>query len=106
MYPRRNKVDAAASTAAAGAAEVTDATVVNNAALKFKIPAKTTGKRYNALQLRAMYRLADLDGSGNIDFNEFIHAQRRMKKNWGTAKAATFLSMAMGKIQDSKPNAP
>ena len=41
--------------------------------------------------------MADLDGSGYIDFNEFIHAQRRMKKNWGTAKAATFLSMAMPK---------
>ena len=40
-----------------------------------------------------MFRLADLDGSGSIDFNEFIHAQRRMKKNWGIAKAATFLSM-------------
>ena len=28
-------------------------------------------------------------------YAEFIHAQRRMKKNWGIAKAATFLSMAM-----------
>ena len=38
--------------------------------------------------------MADLDGSGYIDFNEFIHAQRRMKKNWGTAKAATLRGVA------------
>ena len=58
--------------------------------------AKRTGKRYNGLQLRALYRMADLDGSGSIDFNEFLHAQRRMKKNWGVAKAATYLSLACG----------
>ena len=55
---------------------------------------KTTGKRYNTLQLRGLFRLADLDGSGSIDFNEFIHAQRRMQKNWGTAKAVNMM-MAM-----------
>ena len=29
-----------------------------------------TGKRYNYLQLKGMFRLADLDNSGSIDFNE------------------------------------
>ena len=57
--------------------------------------AKSTGKRYNTLQLRGLFRMADLDGSGSIDFNEFIHAQRRMKRNWGTAKAATMMMAAM-----------
>jgi len=57
--------------------------------------AKTTGKRYNTLQLRGLFRMADLDGSGSIDFNEFIHAQRRMRKNWGTAKAATMMMTMM-----------
>ena len=50
-------------------------------------------------QLRGMFRMADLDGSGSIDFNEFIHAQRRiptsMKKNWGTVKAAALMTAAM-----------
>ena len=62
---------------------------------------KTTGKRYNALQLRGLFHMADIDGSGTIDFNEFIHAQRRMKKNFGTAKAATYMSMAMQKQRES-----
>jgi hypothetical protein len=43
-------------------------------------PRPQTGKKYNYLQLKAMFRLADLDNSGSIDFNEFLHAQRRVKK--------------------------
>ena len=35
--------------------------------------AEQTGKRYNVLQLKGMFRMADLDGSGSIDFNEFLH---------------------------------
>ncbi len=66
--------------------------------------AERTGKRYNALQLRALFRIADLDGSGSIDFNELLLAQRRMQKSWGVAKAATFLSMAM-KSTTKKPDA-
>ena len=40
-----------------------------------------TGKKYNYLQLKAMFRLADLDNSGSIDFNEFLHAQRRAEED-------------------------
>ena len=43
-------------------------------------PRPQTGKKYNYLQLKAMFRLADLDNSGSIDFNEFLHAQRRVKR--------------------------
>ena len=67
---------------------------------------KTTGKKYNVLQLRGLFRMADLDGSGSIDFNEFIHAQRRMKKSWGTAKSATMLAMAasaQAKQREARP---
>ena len=32
-----------------------------------------TGRSYNFLQLKGLFRLADLDGSGSIDFNEFLH---------------------------------
>ncbi len=60
-----------------------------------------TGKKsYNALQLRALFRLADIDGSGSIDFNEFLHAQRRMAKNWSKAKSAAFMTMALKSSQD------
>ena len=44
-------------------------------------PRPQTGKKYNYLQLKAMFRLADLDNSGSIDFNEFLHAQRRAEKD-------------------------
>ena len=67
--------------------------------------AQTTGKKYNTLQLRGLFRLADLDSSGSIDFNEFIHAQRRMKKSWGTAKAASLMLVAMN-MKGGKDGAP
>lgn len=60
---------------------------------------KQTGKKYNFLQVRGLFRMADLDNSGTIDFYEFLLAQRRMKKNWGTAKAAAFMSLALKKRQ-------
>ncbi len=65
--------------------------------------AKTTGKRYNTLQLRGLFRMADLDGSGSIDFNEFVHAQRRVGNKWGTAKAASMLVALQSSKQAANP---
>ena len=59
---------------------------------------ETTGKRYNSLQLRALFRVADLDRSGSIDFNEFIHAQRRVRSSMGDAKTTTMLSTVVGRL--------
>ena len=59
---------------------------------------ETTGKRYNSLQLRALFRVADLDRSGSIDFNEFIHAQRRVRSSMGAAKTTTMLSTVVGRL--------
>jgi len=55
---------------------------------------KQTGKKYNFLQVKAMFKMADLDNSGTIDFYEFLVAQRRMAKSMGTEKAAAFMSLA------------
>ena len=56
--------------------------------------AEQTGKRYNVLQLKGMFRMADLDGSGSIDFHEFLIAQRRVRRSWGVAKSAALISLA------------
>ena len=48
--------------------------------------------------MKALFRLADLDGSGTIDFNEFLHAQRRLAKNWGVEKSRDVLSNMSRKL--------
>jgi len=64
--------------------------------------AQQTGKKYNYLQLKGMFRLADTDNSGSIDFKEFLHAQRRVKKNWGVAKSAAILNAVTSNMNARK----
>ena len=49
-----------------------------------------------------MFRLADTDNSGSIDFTEFLHAQRRVKKNWGVAKSVAIFNAVTSNMNARK----